>query len=60
MFTRVLQGHIGVSNLIFRQGISGCQIDALARMNLWKLGKDYNHGIVNIFLKYSTKFYNFV
>ena len=43
-FTRVLKGHIGIATARFPEGTSGSQLDALARMSLWKAGLDYDHG----------------
>ncbi|TXB69367.1 aminopeptidase P family protein [Paracoccus aurantiacus] len=43
-FTRVLQGMIAVSRLRFPQGLSGRDIDAVARAPLWSVGLDYDHG----------------
>ncbi|MGV8996712.1 MAG: aminopeptidase P family protein [Parvibaculaceae bacterium] len=43
-FTRVLKGHIGIATSRFPNGTSGSQLDALARMSLWKAGLDYDHG----------------
>tara|TARA_R110000868_G_scaffold30317_2_gene112248 strand:- start:4407 stop:6215 length:1809 start_codon:yes stop_codon:yes gene_type:complete len=43
-FTRVLKGHIGIATARFPNGTSGSQLDALARMSLWKAGLDYDHG----------------
>lgn len=43
-FTRVLKGHIGIATSRFPNGTSGSQLDALARMSLWKVGLDYDHG----------------
>ncbi len=43
-FTRVLKGHIGIATARFPNGTSGSQLDALARMALWKVGLDYDHG----------------
>ncbi len=42
--TKVLQGLIQLSLAKFPKGTRGVQLDALARMPLWKEGKDYNHG----------------
>lgn len=42
--TRALQGLIQLSLAKFPKGTKGVQLDALARMPLWKEGKDYNHG----------------
>ncbi|WP_425038419.1 aminopeptidase P family protein [Primorskyibacter sp. S187A] len=43
-FTRVLQGMIGISRLRFPPGISGADIDSVARVALWAAGQDYAHG----------------
>lgn len=43
-FTRVLQGMIGLSRLRFPRGVSGRDIDAVARAPLWAAGLDYDHG----------------
>ncbi|MDO5643021.1 MAG: M24 family metallopeptidase, partial [Paracoccus sp. (in: a-proteobacteria)] len=43
-FTRVLQGMIGISRLRFPRGLSGRDIDAVARAALWAAGMDYDHG----------------
>jgi Xaa-Pro aminopeptidase len=43
-FTRVLKGHIAVARAIFPPGTSGAQIDALARIALWRAGLDFDHG----------------
>ena len=43
-FTLVLQGHIGISTARFPAGTSGAQLDALARIPLWKAGLDFDHG----------------
>lgn len=43
-FTRVLKGHIGIATARFPDGTSGAQLDAFARMALWKSGLDYDHG----------------
>ncbi|MDO8288869.1 MAG: aminopeptidase P family protein [Parvibaculum sp.] len=43
-FTLVLKGHIGIATSRFPSGTSGSQLDALARMALWKAGLDYDHG----------------
>ena len=42
--TTVLQGLIQLSIAKFPRGTKGVQLDALARMPLWKDGKDFNHG----------------
>lgn len=43
-FTRVLKGHIAIATARFPEGISGDQLDALARASLWSKGLDYLHG----------------
>ena len=43
-YTRVLKGHIGLASLRFPKGTKGHQIDAVARMPLWQVGLDYDHG----------------
>ncbi len=43
-FTLVLKGMIGISTLRFPQGTRGSEIDAVARMALWKHGCDFAHG----------------
>ncbi|KAF5351384.1 hypothetical protein D9758_007984 [Tetrapyrgos nigripes] len=43
-YTRVLQGHIAISTVIFPPGTSGRQLDVLARRPLWKVGQNYGHG----------------
>jgi Xaa-Pro aminopeptidase len=43
-FTRVLKGHIAVSQAVFPRGTSGAQIDVLARSALWEVGLDFDHG----------------
>jgi Xaa-Pro aminopeptidase len=43
-FTRVLKGHIAIARALFPRGTSGGQIDALARLALWRAGIDFDHG----------------
>ncbi len=43
-YTRVLKGMIGISLLRFPAGTTGAQIDAFARVPLWQIGLNYNHG----------------
>ncbi|MBA3446102.1 MAG: aminopeptidase P family protein [Pseudaminobacter sp.] len=43
-FTLVLKGMIGISQLRFPVGTRGMDIDAVARLALWKRGLDYAHG----------------
>ncbi len=43
-FTLVMKGHIAIATSVFPEGTRGAQLDALARMPLWKEGKSYLHG----------------
>ncbi|WP_339759829.1 aminopeptidase P family protein [uncultured Hoeflea sp.] len=43
-FTLVLKGMIAISCLRFPEGTRGLDIDAFARIALWKSGADYAHG----------------
>jgi Xaa-Pro aminopeptidase len=43
-YTLVLKGLIGISTLRFPAGTRGSEIDAVARMALWRHGLDYAHG----------------
>lgn len=43
-FTRVLRGMIALSAVRFPKGLSGRDLDALARAPLWAAGQDYDHG----------------
>ncbi|MCU0909117.1 MAG: aminopeptidase P family protein [Rhodobacteraceae bacterium] len=43
-FTRVLRGVIALSRLRFPPGVAGGHIDTLARVALWSVGMDYDHG----------------
>ena len=42
--TLALKGLIQLSMVKFPKGTRGVQLDAFARLSLWKEGKDYNHG----------------
>jgi Xaa-Pro aminopeptidase len=42
--TRVLAGHIALSQAVFPEGVAGPHLDALARIALWEAGLDYDHG----------------
>ena len=44
MCTLVLQGHIRLAMARFPKGVTGENLDVLARMPLWQQGLDYNHG----------------
>lgn len=43
-YTLVLKGHIAVAVARFPRGTTGSQIDALARVAMWRAGLDYDHG----------------
>lgn len=43
-FTQVLKAHIAVADAYFPDKTPGCALDALARAQLWKFGKEYRHG----------------
>lgn len=42
--TLVLKGHIALARAVFPAGVTGSQLDALARGPLWSAGLDYDHG----------------
>lgn len=44
-FTRVLQCHIAVDQAVFPQGTTGYQLDSVARLELWKDGLNFRHGV---------------
>ncbi len=43
-YTLVLKGHLALSAARFPKGVSGGQLDALARAPLWSAGLDFDHG----------------
>ncbi|SEB37672.1 Xaa-Pro aminopeptidase [Tenacibaculum sp. MAR_2009_124] len=43
-YTGVLKGYIELDQLQFPEGTTGAQIDAFARVHLWKKGLNYPHG----------------
>lgn len=43
-YTSVLKGHIALATLVIPEGTLGSRFDCVARMALWRLGLDYNHG----------------
>ena len=43
-YTLVLRGMIDLSRCIFPRGTAGCQLDAFARMPLWRAGRNFGHG----------------
>lgn len=44
VYTLVLKGHVQLEMCKFPRGASGTQIDALARMDMWKHGYNFLHG----------------
>jgi len=44
-FTRVLKGMINLSRLRWPAGLSGRDIECIARAPLWAAGQDFNHGV---------------
>jgi Xaa-Pro aminopeptidase len=45
MYTRVLMGNLDLADASFPFGIYGNQLESIARLHLWKIGKDFKHGI---------------
>jgi Xaa-Pro aminopeptidase len=43
-YTAVLRGNLALASARFPRGVTGANLDALARRPLWELGLDYNHG----------------
>ena len=43
-YTRVLQGTIAISRVRWPKGLTGRDLDPLARAALWMAGQDFNHG----------------
>lgn len=43
-YTIVLTAHLRLKNTKFPYGMTGTQLDCIARQPLWKYGMDYNHG----------------
>ena len=44
VYTLVLKGHLQLQNLCFPDGACGSQLDAVARMAMWKEGMNFLHG----------------
>lgn len=42
-YTIILKGHIAIQKIIFPTNTKGCQIDILARKEIWKENLDYKH-----------------
>ncbi|MEE4120984.1 MAG: aminopeptidase P family protein [Paracoccaceae bacterium] len=43
-FTQVLKGLIAIHRARWPRGLAGRDLDALARIALWRVGRDYDHG----------------
>lgn len=43
-YTAVLQGNLRLANAYFKKGLTGANLDYLAREPLYRLGLDFNHG----------------
>ncbi len=43
-YTLVLKGHLAVARAVFPAGVTGAQLDPLARQYLWAAGLDFDHG----------------
>ena len=43
-YTLVLKGMVGLAMAVFPEGTAGCQIDAAARMPLWRTLRNFGHG----------------
>ena len=43
-YTLVMKGHLNLANAWFKYGLTGANLDYLARSPLWEYGMDYNHG----------------
>ncbi len=43
-YTAVLIGNLEIADAYFKEGISGENLDYLARHSLWQMGLDYRHG----------------
>ena len=44
-YTQVLKGHIALCRQRFPRGVTGAQLDSLARQFLWADGMDFDHGV---------------
>ena len=44
VYTLVLKGHLQLQNLKFPDGAAGTQLDAVARMAMWREGMNFLHG----------------
>ena len=43
-YTAVLRGNLNLAGAVFHKGCSGIKLDTLARLPLWEMGLDFNHG----------------
>lgn len=44
VYTLVLKGHLSLQNLCFPRGAAGTQLDAVARVAMWRDGMNFMHG----------------
>lgn len=44
VYTLVLKGHLSLQNLCFPRGAAGTQLDAVARVAIWREGMNFMHG----------------
>lgn len=44
VYTLVLKGHLSLQNLCFPRGVAGTQLDAVARVAMWREGMNFMHG----------------
>lgn len=44
VYTLVLKGHLSLQNLCFPRGAAGTQLDAVARVAMWRDGMNFLHG----------------
>lgn len=44
VYTLVLKGHLSLQNLCFPRGAAGIQLDAVARVAMWREGMNFMHG----------------
>src|SRR6202035_5756567 len=44
-YTQLLKGHIALCRQRFPLGVTGAQLDGLARQFLWAGGLDFDHGV---------------
>lgn len=44
VYTLVLKGHLSLQNICFPRGAAGTQLDAVARVAMWREGMNFMHG----------------